>query len=270
MDNNQLIKRLLKLTRTDEQIAADIAKRHGLDAEKVKLMRFAGDFEMGEDRKFNCTINTDSLDSYDSVVLPQGCDPTAFLKIPTLYWNHDYEEPIGRALTLEKTNNTWRSQGQLALRPEDFVGPFFPDYVAAMVGQRIVRGVSVGFLPIEVRQPTKQDIEKWGRQLQIVYSKWKLLEYSITPTPANTDALIDAIRKLDEPLVYHGPESDEGFANLLEIKKESVAAPVKKKVQIVVPWTEPKIKAPAQMKLADELATTVRVEIARKRGRLYE
>lgn len=146
---------------------------------------------------FKARITTDALDRDGEVMIPQGMIGTEFEKNGTIFWNHNYDLPIAAALgKLVRGDREWVSEGRFAERPSDYVGEFYPDYVRALVSQRIVRGVSVGFIPIESRKPTEKDFEIYGRGVKRVHSKWKMLEWSFAPIQSNVEAMVlDAIKK---------------------------------------------------------------------------
>jgi hypothetical protein len=66
-----------------------------------------------------------------------------------------------------------------------------------LVDQGIVKGISVGFVPTCRRRPqgVAKDVEDYGDDVRKVFSKWKLLEVSVAPLPANATALVSAVRK---------------------------------------------------------------------------
>jgi len=148
-----------------------------------------------EGKTFSATITTNGMDLDHDVLLPEGMIITDFEKRKTIFWNHDYNKPIGKSLSLTKSRDAWVSKAMLASRPDDHHGEWFPDTVHSLMKQGVIRGVSVGFDPIEVRQPSKKDIDQFGKGVKRVINKWKLLEFSIAPLPANQDALISAVSK---------------------------------------------------------------------------
>lgn len=189
-----------------DAIKSAIRARHKLDAAAdVRLFATSITINQPDESdpyKFTARITTDSLDRQDEVVIPQGGDLSEFARSGILSWNHDYGTPIGFPNKSSKIN---RSEGAIELgctfmkRPNDFQGNFFPDYARAFVTQAnaagINPGVSIGFLPIESRKPTKSDLSRWGPSLQAVHSKWRLLELAIAPVQANQDAVVTAVGK---------------------------------------------------------------------------
>lgn len=142
----------------------------------------------GDARTFTAKITTNSVDRDGEVLIPQGMDARDYKKNPVVFWNHDYNLPIGTAADMKRNDDHWTATAKLASTP-------FAQEVYTLMREGVVRGVSVGFVPIESRPPTKGDLSKFGDDVRRVYSKWKLLEFSVVPLPANQDALITAVSK---------------------------------------------------------------------------
>jgi hypothetical protein len=182
-----------------EATKALIRKRHGLaDDAPVEVKTFTMEASTdGDPFAFKARITTDTCDRDFEVVVPQGCDSTEFEKSGTVFWNHNYDMPVAKANGKLVRGDRWiDSPAKFAFRPADYQGEFFPDFARAMVNQGIVKGVSIGFMPIESRKPTPKDFEAYGKNVERVTNKWKLLEWSIAPLQCNPDALIrDAVGK---------------------------------------------------------------------------
>lgn len=148
-----------------------------------------------DSRSFEAVITSDALDRDGEVLLPEGMDATDFNKNPIVFWNHNYDKPIGKAVKMVKDKNSWKAVTQLAKRPEDHVGEWLPDVALALIKQGVIKGVSVSFLPTDYRQPSKKDKSTFGEGVKRVFTKWKLLEYSVAPLQCNQDALVTAVGK---------------------------------------------------------------------------
>jgi HK97 family phage prohead protease len=163
---------------------------------KLTTKHLAAQVKMESDgHSFTAVISSDSLDRQQEVLLPDGCDVSEFMKTGTLFWNHCYDMPIGKATSVKRRGNELVSEARFATRPDDYEGDFFPDYVAALVRQGVVKGVSVGFAPVETRMPTQKDLSRYGQDVRRVISKWKLYEWSVAPLQANVDAVIESVGK---------------------------------------------------------------------------
>lgn len=207
-------------------------------------------------RGFTATITTATLDRDGEVVIPQGMDSTEFEANPVLFWNHDYNQPVGKCLGLKRAADGIVGDFVFAERPKGYEGEYFPEFVASLVGQGIVRGVSIGYMPAEggTRRATPEDRKRFGDTVQTVFSKWKLLEVSVAPLQANPDALVTAISK--------------GAVRLADAKRWLGYAPppTRHRVEITLPSAEPR----SQRKAAPiDCSAIARRELARARGLLY-
>ena len=214
--------------------------------------QFAADLTVvDDDRTVLAAISTIGVDRDGEVLIPQGCDATDFTKSPTVFYNHDYGLPVGRCEGIRRTDKAIHAKTRFATRPPDYQGQWLPDSVFALLQQGVINGFSVGFLPIEGRNPSKKDRQQFGPRVRHVYSKWKLLEYSVAPLPANQDALVLAVSK--------GIVSADAARKLfpdLTLKP----APIARKVCIVVP---------ALPRPDLDVAECVRRQVLRSRGVLY-
>lgn len=207
----------------------------------------------GTAKGFAAVITAETLDRDGEVLIPQGMNSVEFEKNPTLFWNHDYAQPVGRCNGLKRKESTIVGDFTFAQRPDGYSGEFFPEVAAALVGQGIVNAVSVGYVPEDggVRRATEVDRKKYGDRVHTVYSRWKLLEVSLAPLQANPDALITAVKK--------------GMMSPVAAKKWfGIESPKRTVVTVSVPV--PSTKTPRRPIDVDEV---VRREIARAQGRIY-
>lgn len=207
----------------------------------------------GTAKGFAAVITAETLDRDGEVLIPQGMNSVEFEKNPTLFWNHDYAQPVGRCNGLKRKESTIVGDFTFAQRPDGYSGEFFPEVAAALVGQGIVNAVSVGYVPEDggVRRATEVDRKKYGDRVHTVYSRWKLLEVSLAPLQANPDALITAVKK--------------GMMSPVAAKRWfGIEAPRRTVVSVRVPV--PSTKTPSRPIDVDEV---VRREIARAQGRIY-
>lgn len=214
--------------------------------------QFCADLTIGNDeRTVLARISTAGVDRDGEVLIPQGCDATDFTKSPTVFYNHDYTLPVGRCEGIRRNVETIEAKTRFATRPADHQGPWLPDSVFALFQQGVLNGFSVGFVPIEGRHPSKKDQQQFGPKVRYVYSKWKLLEYSVAPLPANQDALVLAVSK--------GVVSADAARRLFP--ELSLAPPEpKRKVFIVVPAAAPR---------AVDVGECVRRAVLQSQGVLY-
>lgn len=219
-----------------------------------KNLSFEMELAEGE-RSFVAKITSQVIDRDKEVLLPQGMDASDFEKNPVVFFNHEHRGvPVGRVVSLKRMPDHWLAKVVLAKRPAGHVGEWMPDTLLSLIQQGVVRGVSVGFEPVESRPPTKRDKELFGEEVRRVYSKWKLMELSIAPLPANQDALIVAVSK--------GLVKPEQARSVL-----GVDVPAGRRAVIVYH----KHAAPRRPRhdVAKMVGEVLRRELDRRRGRIY-
>jgi len=208
---------------------------------------------------FQATITTATLDRDGEVVIAQGMDATEYERNPVLFWNHDYTLPVGKCSLLTRTPTSIVGNFEFAERPSDYTGDFFPDFVRAVVGQGVVRGVSIGYNAVDggTRRATPEDRKRYGDGVHTVFSKWKLIEVSVAPLQCNPDALISAVRK-----GAVNPEHAKRWLGYAEPRRHSVVVPVP-----AMAWATRAAERTHAAEPNNAKAIAAR-EIARARGRL--
>ena len=200
-----------------------------------RLKFFPADMTVDEGgRSVLSKISTEAIDRDGEVLIADGCDTSEFSSSPTVFFNHDYNQPVGKCVGLTKAPGAIIAKTQMADRPPSHQGEWFPDTLLSLFKQGVVNGFSVGFAPQRDRQPTKSDRLKFGDAVKRVYSRWKMLEYSVAPLPANQEALALAVSK------------SIGTADSLKLlfPDTEMPKPKKRKVFIVInrkPKTRPKM-----------------------------
>jgi uncharacterized protein len=131
------------------------------------------------------TLSTFDLDRFGERIDPQGWDFKRYMSNPIVEWAHRYDIPaIGKIEGLAVDDK--------GLHGFVFFNDKSYDPFGWSIGQRVKAGViragSVGFRPVEVEIPSKDD-SKDGTSL--IFRKQELLEFSICNVPANPYALIN-------------------------------------------------------------------------------
>jgi len=218
------------------------------------MIRKALDADISASAKgFTAVITSETLDRDGEVLIPQGMNAKEFEQNPVLFWNHEYDKPVGRAVGIKRRERDIVGEFVFAKKPDGYVGEFFPEVAAALVGQGIVRAVSVGYVPEDggTRRPTEVDRKKYGASVSTIFSRWKLLEVSLAPLQANPEALITAVKK--------------GLMSPVAAKKWfGVEAPKRTLVTVAIPAPS-SVPAPAPI----DASAIVRREIAKRAGRIY-
>ena len=209
-------------------------------------------------------ISTNSIDRDGEVLIPQGMNAVDYTKNPVLFWNHDYSNPIGNVTDLRRDENAIYGKLTFAKRTDDVQGEFFPEVAESLVKQGVVKGISVGFVPETggVRNASVRDREEYGSDVKRVYNRWKLLEVSVAPLPANQDALVQAVSK--GLATAHQIKSMFGVSIPTdEPKKHAIALQSPSRSRVDVSKSSPKTKR------ADARRVTPDHVVARLRGQIY-
>ena len=152
--------------------------------------RLTADVEAGEG--FPWTLSTYDLDRYGERIDPAGWDFKRYMENPVIEWAHRYDIPaIGKieGLLIDDAG----------LHGLVFFNDKAYDPFGWSIGQRVKAGViragSVGFRPIEIEIPSKED-GKDGTSL--IFRKQESLEFSICNVPANPFAIAKMRREEEE------------------------------------------------------------------------
>ncbi|WP_295986452.1 HK97 family phage prohead protease [uncultured Variovorax sp.] len=155
-------------------------------------------------RTFKGIASTPATDRSGDVVEPQG----AQFKLPMPFlWMHDNSDPIGWITAARVTAKGIEVEGEVATITED--GPLKERLNTAwqMLKAGLVRGLSVGFKPIE----TAQIKGSYGLR----YLKWLWFELSAVTVPANAEASITAIKSIDQALRAASGKQQDRVVRLL-------------------------------------------------------
>jgi HK97 family phage major capsid protein/HK97 family phage prohead protease len=124
--------------------------------------------------------STPSTDRMGDIVEPKGAE----FKLPIpLLWQHKSDQPIGTVLQAKVTN----AGINIVAKIERGVLPEI-DRAWALIKAGLVRGLSIGFKPLEYSQ-----LDDGG----VRFTRWSWLELSAVTIPANQDATIQTIKSLD-------------------------------------------------------------------------
>lgn len=139
-----------------------------------------------ETRTWRVVASTDAIDSYEEIV-DQSWDLKRFKANPIILWNHQRREaPIGTAkVKVEALPHDTKRKGLMAdIKFAEEGTSDRIDEIVSLVGQKILRMVSVGFRPGKVKAEEGADGKTIYRLM-----KNTLYEISVTPIGANPEAL---------------------------------------------------------------------------------
>ena len=137
-------------------------------------------------------ITSDHVDRDFEVVDPNGVDLTHYRANPVVLFGHDPTKPVGKCLWVKPQGPQVLAKTYYPDRPAKYTGDWLTDTVWALVAADVLRGKSIGFLPLELRDPTAEEREKGAR---LVISKSLLTELSVVSVPSNPAALVEQITK---------------------------------------------------------------------------
>lgn len=131
-----------------------------------------------ESRAVTFTVSTGTVDRDGDVINPKGWQLDNYRKNPVVLFGHDYKSlPVAKATAITQT-----ASGLVATAEFPAKGTYaFADTVYDMLKAGFLSATSVGFRPIK-SQPHS---ETKGTQ----FDEQELLEFSIVPVPANSEAL---------------------------------------------------------------------------------
>lgn len=145
-------------------------------------------------------------DRLGDVIDPAGWDLQAYLRNPVFLWAHQRADiPIGRSV------RTW-VEGNLLLAAIEFAPTALAQSVRALYQSGHMRGISVGFRPIEFIQRTASNGRKAVR-----FIRQELLEISAAPVPMHPGAL--AHTGSDETLRRKGNVAPNARSQLTELAR---------------------------------------------------
>lgn len=149
-------------------------------------------------------ISTEDPDRCGEVVLARGMNDRQFALNPIVTMQHCYDQPpAGKSLWRKRVKSATGAAGIKAKtvyppRPANWPASedWLPDLALALVQSDLLRGKSIGFLPIKVHTPTDEEIgrHQW-KNVSLVIDEWILLEYACVFLPAQQNAVVEQVSK---------------------------------------------------------------------------
>ena len=154
----------------------------------IQHKTFTAELVSKSDAGGRIVISTAGCDRDRDRVMPRGAVLENYLKNPVVMWGHSYDKPsdvIGKTTNLEITDSGITADFELrpAANDQD------PQNIVRLLWDGgWIRTASIGFRPL-IAEPNE-----YGGQ---DFKEWELLEWSVTPVPANAAALRLAAKALD-------------------------------------------------------------------------
>ena len=155
-------------------------------------------------------ISTEDPDRVGDVVCAKGMNDGQFRLNPIVTLNHSYNmPPVGRSLWRKVVKDgPLRGIKAKTLYPPRPAGwaeakDWPADVAFALVQADLLRGKSIGFLPVKVHVPDAQEKNQragdgaaGGRgDINLVIDEWILLEYACVVLPAQQNAVVESVSK---------------------------------------------------------------------------
>jgi phage head maturation protease len=147
-----------------------------------------------EKRTIVSTINTDALDRYKTVIVPEGGRFDNYRKNPVVLCNHNHDAlPIGKNLWIKGQKRKLVAKTQFLPSGKDDLA----DKVFDLYAEGFLNAWSISFDEIDAGPPTPDEIRKRPElvQCRCVYRVWDLLEYSCVTVPGNQECVRKAAER---------------------------------------------------------------------------
>lgn len=146
-------------------------------------------YDEDEDKFFiEGVASTPTPDRMLDVVEPMG----ARFKTPmSLLWQHDHSQPVGQVTFAKATKEGIPFRAELPKVKEAGRLKERIDEAIQSIKYKLVTAVSIGFRPIE-------DAYEFMENGGIRFKEWEWYELSVVTIPANSEAVITAIKSVDQ------------------------------------------------------------------------
>ncbi len=148
-------------------------------------------------------ITEESPDRLGDIVLANGMDDSHFQLNPIVTLNHAYDQPpVGRSLWRRKARDGGlhgiKAKTHYPPRPAGWtLSDWPPDLAFELVKAGLLRGKSIGFIPLKLHTPTPDEIAKNSGLANVRYiiEEWLLAEYACCYLPMQPNALVETVSK---------------------------------------------------------------------------
>ena len=148
-------------------------------------------------------ITEETPDRLGDVVLASGMDDSHFQLNPIVTLNHAYDQPpVGRSLWRRKARDGAKrgvkAKTLYPPRPPGWtLSDWPPDLAFELVKAGLLRGKSIGFLPLKLRAPTADEIAKNAdfARVRYIIEDWLLVEYACCYLPMQPNAVVETVSK---------------------------------------------------------------------------
>jgi len=148
-------------------------------------------------------ITEESPDRLGDIVLASGMDDSHFQLNPLVTLNHAYDQPpVGRSLWRRKARDGVKrgvkAKTYYPARPDGWtLSDWPPDVAFELVKAGLLQGKSIGFIPMKLRAPSADEIQRTPALAQVRYiiEEWLLAEYACCYLPMQPNAVVETVSK---------------------------------------------------------------------------
>jgi HK97 family phage prohead protease len=155
-----------------------------------------------EDGILETVVTTGNLDRHGEKIVSMGVNTDTYMSNPVVLYGHDYQSlPIGKAISLEKRENSIIARFKLATEEYDFANT-----VSKLIKGGYLNAVSIGGI-----------VKEWSKDFTEIL-KMDMVEFSVVPVPANAEATMTR-RSLEE---VSGKSFEEVKKEYQEFERETL------------------------------------------------
>jgi len=119
-------------------------------------------------------VTTTALDRHNESIASAGVNTDSYMANPVVLYGHDYASlPIGKAISLTKTDNSVTARFKLAVDEYPFAKTVYD-----LIKGGYLNAVSIGGV-----------VREWSDDMRTIL-KMDMVEFSVVPVPANPEAII--------------------------------------------------------------------------------
>ncbi len=156
-----------------------------LNKHQYQTFEVKGTEKLKAERAIIHYITTPDIDVVRDIVDPKGGDLEDFKQKRTVFYNHNYNNPIAKNVDLRVTNEGIKAKTVFPKTTQ------LADDIYNLHIEGVINSWSIGFdIPRDRKGMIVSGAVTFDEEKNIrTFNKWKLLEYSSAPLPANSSAL---------------------------------------------------------------------------------
>jgi phage head maturation protease len=211
-----------------------------------------------EERVFEYVFTDEHVDRYGDIVKADGGDLRNYKANPIVLAFHNGRAlPVGMCLKIWLDSEKKEIRGHVLVYDQNIDPTGFCDVIYNYVSSGAMKTGSIGFIPKEggVKRPSDEEREQMKLpRFGVIYEAWELLEFSLTPVPANPGA---TMKDCDLVEAFHR-EGVEDTAELERILSTEAPPAPEAPVQVVEQRTT---ADPELLKMLATIATNLNLLI---------